>query len=259
MDKITHKKRGLLGYTVFFLLLLAGALLLNAPLSFINRWLPEGTQLINTNGNIHKGRWQDIHINGKRYPLTCDYHRVSLGLTTASYQLNCQTPLTLETTLVIGFNGDITLTDTLINGEIQNTRDWLQLLGVPAQISGEIGIHLEKVTLINMTLTDLSASGGVQRIALFNTPVVQAVRINTLSPKLTDTQPIKLEIRTPKGSDNSETVRVYLTSEIDGKNYHTHGEISGTLLEKYAMILRYFGQQTGQNTFAVQMQGRLLP
>lgn len=261
MGKLTHK-RSLILYALAFIGLLAGALLWNAPLNAVNRLLPENTQLLNTNGDIHHGRWQDIQIDGKPYPLACHYQRLSLTLSAATYQLNCDTPFTLESTATIGFNGDIHLTNTLINGEIASASAWLRLLGIPSNLSGEIGINLAQATIADNTLTHLAVSGGVQHIALFNMPIVQQVRINTLNPELSPNQPIQLEIRTPKADTNNaqtEKVRLYLNSDIDGKNYRTSGEISGKLLGNYATILRFFGQQIGPNTFAVQMQGRLLP
>lgn len=254
-----NRKRGRLGYGVAFFVFLLGALAWQAPLSLANRFLSDGTTLLNTSGNLHRGRWQDIEIHGKRYPLTCDYQRLSLNISGAVYQLNCQTPFVLEATLTMGFNGDVLLTDSLLSGDIQAARPWLNLLGVPGQLSGEIGINLEKAQLQNNTLTHLSVSGGAQQIAIFGTPVVQNVRIETLSPTLSSNQPIQLEIRTPAEAEPAHTVRLYLTSDIDGKNYFTSGEISGAVLGNYAAIMRFFGQQTGQNTFAIQMQGRLLP
>ncbi len=247
-------------YGLVFLLLLLGALVLNAPLSLANRFLPENSRLLNPSGNIHHGRWQNIQINGKTYPLACNYRRQSLHFSAMTYRLQCDTPFSLEATLTLQFNGDATLSDTVLSGNLSEARPWLQLLGVPGNLSGDIAISIDNAKLEKRTLTYLSVRGNTRHLALFNTPLIDRLRITTLSPALSSTRPIELEIRTPPEDDNiaDNPVRVYLTSDIDGKNYHTSGEISGTLLGQYAPILRFFGQQTGANRFAVQMQGRLL-
>lgn len=259
MAKITQK-RSVFGYGLMFMLLLLGALVFNAPLATANRFLPSNVKLLSPSGNIHAGRWQDVQINGKRYPLNCDYQRQSLNTSAATYQLNCNTPFALEATLVAHFNGDVTLTNALISGNIAEARPWLNFLSVPGHLSGEIGIHVKKAALNDNTLTHLKVSGGAQRIAIFGTPVVHNVRIETLVAELSVNQPIQLEIRTPdENNADNNTVRLYLTSDIDGRNYLTQGEISGKLLGNYAAIMRFFGQQTGQNTFTIRMGGRLMP
>ncbi len=263
MDKLTKNRvvsRRRWAYGLVFLLLLLGALVFNAPLSLANHFLPKNSRLLNPSGNIHHGRWQDIQINGKTYPLACNYQRQSLNLSAMTYRLYCDTPFTLEATLTLQFNGDATLSDTALSGNLTEVRPWLRLLGVPGNLSGDIAVSIDNAKLEKRTLTYLSVRGNAQHLALFNTPLVDTLRISTLSPALSQTRPIELEIRTPLEDDNAagNPVRVYLTSHIDGKNYRTSGEISGALLGQYAPILRFFGQQTGANRFAVQMQGRLL-
>lgn len=254
-------------YVVAFVLFLAGSLLWTAPISLLNRGLPSSLQLLNATGNISAGRFQDVQIQGKRYPLVCRYQRQSLGWSGATYHVTCDTPLSLEATVSVSFSGDISVTDGLLSGDIADARSWLSLLGVPVAVSGPVGLTLIRADIERQRLTYLALNGGVQYLALFGKPILKNIRIETLNPQLSAQKNIQLETRTQENSpvnepinhkqSKTQAVRLYVLSDIDGRNYVTKGEISGKALADYAGILRFFGRQTGNDSFAVELQGRL--
>lgn len=264
MPSNSRRKRRWL-YALAFVLFLTGSLLWTMPIGLLNRVLPSSVQLLNATGNISAGRFQDVQINGKRYPLACRYQRQSLGVSGATYAIACDTPFALEATLSARFNGDVSFTDGLLSGDIADAAPWLRLLGVPVSVSGPVGLNLARADIEGQTLTHLEVNGGVQYLMLFDQPVLQHIRIETLNSQLSPMKNIQLEIRTqenqsvssakPTTDSDQQTVRLYALSEIDGKNYLTKGEISGEMLANYASVLRFFGRQTRHNSFVIELQG----
>lgn len=240
-------------YGVFFLLALLVCLLLTAPLSVANRLLAtQGVALLDSSGNLHGGQWRAISIDKQRYPLACRYQRQS-GL---SYRLTCDKPLLLEAQISFALGGDISIADGIVSGDLHQASSWLKLLNIPGEPGGEIGFRVDKAKLHNGSLKQLSVNGGAQGITLFNQPLLNEVSVKTLNDTWSASQPIRLETKTPKATDNSG-VYLFLDTRIDGNSYSTKGELKGSGLGGYASALRFFGKQTSHDTFAIAMQGRI--
>lgn len=249
-----------IGYGLTFGFLVCLSLAWTLPLSMVNRLLPNDIQLLGVSGNIAKGSWQAVNVHKQRYPLACQYQRQAVELSGVNYQLHCTTPFMVEGKISVSWGGDVTVSDGLLSGDLHAASPWFGLLGVPMQISGEVNLSLAKARVAKQSLTHLDMTGGAQNIHVFGSPILHQVRLETLNPTLSANQPIQLEIRTPEDDKTPETqwLQLYATSLIDGIHYQTRGEISGQRLKKYATMLRFFGQQTGSDRFAIQLQGTLL-
>ncbi len=252
-------------YLAVFLAFLAAALLWLMPLTVVNStFLPKHFQLLAPSGNVHTGRWHDVKVNGRQYPLTCAYQRTDIGFSGLAYQISCDTPLTVEAKVAVSFSGSAHLTDVSVAGDMGDTAAWQAYLGVPVKISGPIAIDITRATVEQQRLSYLDVAGKVEHIKAMGMPLMENIVIETLNKALSDSQPIVVETRTAERQTGGQPVstgqmQLYLTSEIDGKNYVTRGEVSGEAVKNAAGFLRFFGRQTSNDRLAVQMQGSLFP